>query len=286
MRYITIRTHQKALTDQQKEALAQGIERALDAVVQDDEPNWLVFEHAGDGGAMLLDQYDAGAVEGRDNSSEQSVVTPQHPVKAFAYHSDFDGQGIVSYLAGGLSNYRNPAETGLVVVSSSPLAADSEPASAIVGTSAVRCVTAPRPNAWFALDFNERSIAPTHYSLRHYSSWDTEALRTWTFEASVDGQNWIILRSHIDDTSLNAKGATHTWNLPGSATPVFYRYFRVLQRGLNSNRHNFLALSGFEIYGQMQEPAGAAIPEKTSTVNVVAGKGLAGKIGRLFGGRK
>lgn len=288
MRYITIRTHKTPFSEEQKKALAQRIEHAIDNIVQadatqTDEVNWLVFEHAGE--AVLLDQFDDTIVEGEEQADLDAPNIEQHPQKTYVYQSDFDGQGIVAYLAGGLANYNNPAEKGLIKITSSPLSHDSEPATAIVGNEVVRCVTAARANSWFALDFGERSIAPTHYTLRHYNSWDTEALRTWTFEASVDGQNWVILRSHLDDTSLNAKGATHTWNVPSESTPTYYRYFRILQRGLNSNRHHYLALSGFEIYGRMQEPASATMPSKQNTIKVVSSKGLTGRFGKLFGRR-
>ncbi len=32
-------------------------------------------------------------------------------------------------------------------------------------------------------DFLARRVAATHYTLRHYSSWDTEAVRHWNFQA-------------------------------------------------------------------------------------------------------
>lgn len=285
MRYITIRTHKVALTDEQKQALAQGFERVLDTVIQDDEPNWLVFEHSG-GNAIQLDQIDDSVIEGQQQTHSDTQDSKIHQVKTFSYHSDFDGLGIITYLAGGLQHYRNPAETGLINVSSSTLASDSKPASAIIGNAVVRCVTAPKINAWFMIDFNMRAIAPSHYSLRHYSSWDTEALRTWTFEASIDGQNWVILSSHVNDASLNAKGATHTWTLPMNSTPVFYRYFRVMQRGLNSNRHHYMALSGFEIYGQMQEPLSAPVSEKQTAANISLEKMPSKNIGRMFSSLK
>ena len=32
------------------------------------------------------------------------------------------------------------------------------------------------------------------------------ALRHWQFQASKDGDNWVTLQSHDDDTSLNDPG--------------------------------------------------------------------------------
>ncbi len=53
-------------------------------------------------------------------------------------------------------------------------------------------------------------VIPTHYSMRHYSSFDTECVRNWRFEAcnnsttGYDGQ-WGVLYKHVNDSSLNHK---------------------------------------------------------------------------------
>ena len=37
-----------------------------------------------------------------------------------------------------------------------------------------------------AVDLGDKLLLPTHYSIRHYSSWDTEALRNWIRQAEAD----------------------------------------------------------------------------------------------------
>jgi hypothetical protein len=171
----------------------------------------------------------------------------------FNYKTDFDDNGILYWL--GTNQYqqpwRNPAETGLVLVQSVPLAEQpkSEPCSAIVGRSVVRCVTLPNREGWFMIDFQRWWIKPTHYSLRHYDSWDTECLRDWKLQASNDGKKWTKLMSHKKDETLNCKGASGTWVIPKPKKG--YRMFRILQTGKNSNGHWYMACSGFEIYGQI-----------------------------------
>lgn len=68
-------------------------------------------------------------------------------------------------------------------------------------------------------------------------------------QGSNDGQNWTIIKRHVEDPALNAKGATNTWKLSGAVEP--YRMFRILQWGINSNKHNYLSLSGIEFYGTL-----------------------------------
>jgi hypothetical protein len=101
-------------------------------------------------------------------------------------------------------------------------------------------------------------------------NYKADALRTWDLQGSVDCQNWTVLKRHTNDKSLNSNFASHTWPLPGINKvydiPRFvllfiegtwygisrkqaYRYFRILQTGRNSNNHNFLVISGLELYG-------------------------------------
>jgi hypothetical protein len=59
-------------------------------------------------------------------------------------------------------------------------------------------------------------------------------------QASNDGASWTTLKEHINDDALKLKGATHTWDLPVQFES--YQYFRIMQTGLNSNNHEYLAL--------------------------------------------
>lgn len=152
----------------------------------------------------------------------------------------------------------------------------SAPATSILGKATVRCVSDPKPNSWFQVNLNDCAIAPTHYSLRHYSTWDTEALRTWKLEGSADGRNWILLSAHDQDASLHGKGSTHTWALPRQAGGQrFLRYFRLQQTGSNSNGNYFLACSGFELYGTVLVQGVPPIPAVPSGV-AQAGSPLGG----------
>jgi hypothetical protein len=174
----------------------------------------------------------------------------------FKYSADFDRNGILYWLGTNryTSEYKNPGLTGLVRCTSAPLATQppSAPASSAFGRDLVRCVTLPMKEAWFAIDFVNFAVLPTAYTLRHYDSWDTEALRDWKLQGSSDGKKWHKIFSHKKEEALNRKGASHTWVLPKTKKP--YRHFRILQTGKNSNGHWFCAMSGFEIYGQIFAP--------------------------------
>lgn len=81
--------------------------------------------------------------------------------------------------------------------------------------------------------------------------------------------SWILLGTHTNDTSLNGQNSSSSWRLQknlykehsippyndlitdGTSSTFFgYRCILLLQTGPNSNGNNFMALSGFEIYGE------------------------------------
>ena len=181
--------------------------------------------------------------------------SPSSAGQHFVYQHDLDHNGVVYAIAtyNHTQPWRNAADAHLVSLSSSPLLDASAPLSSLVGPEVVRCVTQPRQGSWIAIDLLDKTVLLTAYTLRHYSSWDTEALRHWRLEGSVDGERWTLLREHVNDESLNAKGKAVTWiidvNVPGCARA--YRMFRVTQTGENSNKHHYLACSGWELYGQL-----------------------------------
>ena len=84
----------------------------------------------------------------------------------------------------GKKSWKNPVDLGFVRVNYSSVMHDSAPPKQILGPNILRIVTKPDPKSWFSFDVSPRSIKPTAYMIRHYSSWDTEAVRNWQFEVS------------------------------------------------------------------------------------------------------
>ena len=115
----------------------------------------------------------------------------------------------------------------------------------------------------------ERRLLPTCYTLRNRNS-TSHVLRNWYFEGSQTGANWVILDAriyHSDQADRNAtleaefkdftkSGGAMTFTID---TEIYrklgaegYRFFRVVQVGRNTSGTDNLALSGIELYGQVQ----------------------------------
>nr|XP_039251109.1 uncharacterized protein LOC120328643 [Styela clava] len=180
---------------------------------------------------------------------ESSAIT-------FHYEKDFDENGIIYWIG---TNWRtalkwvNPAIHNLVHITSSegrglPYGKLEEVLSR--DPAPLNCHTSNSKTAWICIDFR-LWIIPSAYTLRHSRGYVNSALRNWLFQASKDGQTWITLYNHSNDTSLNEPGSTATWNITSHVgEKQGWRHFRLQQSGQTARkRTHYLSMSGLEIYG-------------------------------------
>eukprot|EP01120_Amphizonella_sp_Union-15-10_P010313 TRINITY_DN4110_c0_g1_i1.p1 TRINITY_DN4110_c0_g1~~TRINITY_DN4110_c0_g1_i1.p1 ORF type:complete len:282 (+),score=26.06 TRINITY_DN4110_c0_g1_i1:162-1007(+) len=159
-------------------------------------------------------------------------------------------KGIIGWIATncGQEEWQNPHKLGRVKVHSPTLSKGNW--ATLVDKESAEIWTQDMPNMWFSIDLR-RLILPSAYSLRHGGNWKADAIRTWDLQGSVDGVNWVTLRRHTNDSSLNSPFAVHSWTLP--ETKEAYRHFRIFQTGRNSSNRNFLVISGFEFFGTLYD---------------------------------
>ena len=126
----------------------------------------------------------------------------------FVHQYPMDENGILYFFGshGKTKPWQNPADQGMCIVTTCEMMPDSAPCNALCGREALRCVTKPSANCWFAVDLVDKFVKPSNYTLRHYISWDTECLRNWVVEGSIDGERWLVIRQHQNDQALNFKG--------------------------------------------------------------------------------
>eukprot|EP01083_Nonionella_stella_P095039 266733_1 len=163
----------------------------------------------------------------------------------FEYKSDFDINGIVYAIATdyGQTQWTNPAKRNLIRITSTRWSGYIENVLSVTKVEG-ECCSCGTMNPRLTIDFGaKRKIKPSHYTLRHDDS-AGYYLRKWNFEGSNDGASWNTLRSHCDDTSLNAPYATHTWTIDADE---YYQMFRIFLTG----GWAILSCSGFEIYGYL-----------------------------------
>mmetsp|Transcript_1210 Transcript_1210/g.4347 ORF Transcript_1210/g.4347 Transcript_1210/m.4347 type:complete len:447 (+) Transcript_1210:70-1410(+) len=169
----------------------------------------------------------------------------------FEYLDDFDKNGILYWIAtdGLCRAWSNPHLSQAVVVTASSV--DKGELEQLVSRQPGELWTQDVPAQWFCIDLGHNStLRPTHYTLRHGANYKSDSLRCWDFQGSANGRDWTVIRRHTKDASLAGPFATHTWEVESEKS---YRYFRVLQTGHNSSNHNFLLVSGIELYGDLYE---------------------------------
>ena len=171
------------------------------------------------------------------------------------------GRGGVVYYIGSRRRscrWQNPGETGHISVNVSSmdakcLADDFEAMNRDPFPIGYSTDPADRtPSVSF--DLHGRSVVPTHYTLRHPGLDGVCCLRNWRLEASDDGQLWVPLRIHRNDTALTRRGDAKTW--PIVLNPTLrgpFRSFRIVGTGLNSSGNSQMCISGFEVYGSLKE---------------------------------
>jgi len=171
------------------------------------------------------------------------------------FDSAFDTNGVLYHIGteGGTTPYVNPHDAGRVVATASTFGPFGSRASRFVQhrhpEGGVYNITSNQPNSWMAVDLGERhSLVLTHYCLR--STRSPHKPRTWTLQGSNDGNEWTVLKSHTNDSSLAEQSNSEAaWPVEAAGA---YRHFRIRQTGWNSHHHHNLACSGIEIYGMLK----------------------------------
>ena len=115
--------------------------------------------------------------------------------------------------------------------------------------------TRNEPFSWVCVDIGaSRSLIIDHYCLRHGNPTGIGRLQHWQLEGSNDNSQWAVLSVHDGDLSLPAVGfSVAAWPVPGIEEA--FRFFRVVQTGLNSQGGHYLYCAGLELYGLLSDNA-------------------------------
>jgi len=105
-------------------------------------------------------------------------------------------------------------------------------------------------DASFTVDLKNIQVVPTFYTLRDSCSGGMHQLRNWNLEGSNDGNMWVVLRKHVNDTSIASQGDSASWKIDGQVEA--FHMFRIKVTGPGGfAQYFFLFCSGFEIYGDV-----------------------------------
>jgi hypothetical protein len=110
------------------------------------------------------------------------------------------------------------------------------------------------PGHWICYDFKERTIVPTHYSLRSasrdYGGVGGSHLKSWLIETSMNESNWTVVDERRDNADLNDQNVTRAFAVSVSQQ---CRFIRLVMLGKNHAGWYGLRISSFEIFGSLIE---------------------------------
>jgi len=174
------------------------------------------------------------------------------------YSHDLDTNGLFYYIGteGGQKEWSNPGVAGIVTVEYFPPACGH--ATDAVGRSIEDCHTGNCAGAWWSFDLGPRFwLVPNCYTIRHKCGTGCNYLRSWDLEARADiSDDWITLRSHVNDVSLNGdvrwgqEPPTASWSLE---TDTAFTMFRLRLTDRDSSGSYHICCCGFELYGVLFE---------------------------------
>lgn len=175
------------------------------------------------------------------------------------YVSDGDTNGIF-YLIGtafGAEAWMNPHTFKFLTVVFSSIGNGTE--FELVDRATSDLYTANTASSWIAVDIGAaRTLAPDRYSIRSRSgvAGGNIYIRNWKLQgsnnpasnsiANLAAATWVDLDVQVNNTTINAVNQWLTLPVTGAAT---YRWFRILQNGVNSLGSNFLMCAELELYG-------------------------------------
>ena len=181
---------------------------------------------------------------------EEAAVLMQQG-RTWEYESDFDQNGVLNWLGtnGRTTGYTNPCSSGKVIVTPSSVEGGSTPQGFIEHTSTgSKSYTTNRAGSSVVVQLPV-PVVVNRYTLRHGLNATNQILRSWNLEGSMDGTEWVVLRRHENDTSLNGALATASWD--ANPDGLAFSHFRIIMTGANFSANHYLMMSGLELYGRI-----------------------------------
>eukprot|EP01064_Diplonema_japonicum_P027346 TRINITY_DN3938_c5_g1_i1.p1 TRINITY_DN3938_c5_g1~~TRINITY_DN3938_c5_g1_i1.p1 ORF type:complete len:193 (+),score=8.32 TRINITY_DN3938_c5_g1_i1:73-651(+) len=169
---------------------------------------------------------------------------------------NWDEGGVLDWVASqyGTGKWRNPLDTGDVLVKSSSMVSGQLRSMVEKNISEISVVTRNEPFSWVQVELPV-AVCPTHYRMSHMQHSPKSFLRSWAFCGSYDGEDWRVLCQHKNDKTLvneSADTLTGAWEVR-MTKPEFYPYFRIVmfEEG-NSESTNTLIASCLELFGSVR----------------------------------
>ena len=183
------------------------------------------------------------------NEQISKMIKPERYSNQFKYSEDKVFSGILNYLN---KTSSNNIENEINITSSSCCDTNSYPPKNVLNyedkTKFFHSSNAE--NNWLCIDFKERQVIPSHYTIRSEHRYGTNYyhLKNWVIEGSNDNKSWEVLDERKDCTILKGQSYVHTFEIQQHKSDK-YKFIRIRQNGPNWHNDNWLIFDSIEIYG-------------------------------------
>lgn len=186
-------------------------------------------------------------ISSKVQSENKKTISSRHSLEKNEFLQDKD-QGIISYM---YQKCVNPFSKGIVNISSSSTYNDNHhPINVTKSNEKSFYLSNDEPDQWIMYDFPKNEIIPYFYSLGSTCGWgsDEENICNWAIEVSNDGHTWIEVDRQEENPDLNGSNITKKFTVQKN---IRCKSIRIRQIGKNTYNRLYLALSYFEIYGEI-----------------------------------
>ncbi|KAL8487068.1 hypothetical protein ACS0TY_023666 [Phlomoides rotata] len=178
--------------------------------------------------------------------------------KELQYICDGDSNGVL-YFAGtsyGEHQWVNPVLAKKVTITaSSPLSRFTDPKVLVSRSYQGTSFAGPRMEdgkntVWWMVDVGQgHQLMCNYYTLRQDGS--TAFIRSWSFQGSMDGNNWTNLRVHEKDETMCKPAQFASWPIVAPNALLPFRFFRLVLTAPTTDTANpwILCICFLELYG-------------------------------------
>ncbi|KAK4434125.1 BTB/POZ domain-containing protein [Sesamum alatum] len=192
---------------------------------------------------------------------EKDINKFQHRRSSFKelqYICDGDSNGVL-YFAGtsyGEHQWVNPVLSKKVTITpSSPLSRFTDPKVLVSRSYQGTSFAGPRmedgrTTSWWMVDIGHgHQLMCNYYTLRQDGS--RAFIRNWSFQGSMDGNNWTNLRVHENDETMCKPGQYASWPIVGPNALLPFRFFRAVLTAPTTDTTNpwSFCICFLELYG-------------------------------------
>ena len=191
-----------------------------------------------------------------DSKSDSQRYNKHEIVKEFNNSQGKEFQGIMRHLTDETGG--NIHDNGTIEITSNPVYSSSfAPRNCVDYEKTNYYMTKEEGNdAFICFDFKEKSVQLTDYSIKTCDNEPgTYHLKNWVIEVSDDGIKWDEVDNHKNDSTMNKRYITCTFNI--QTKTGFHRFVRLRQTGeswYNSGNHTCFLFHQIEFYGKIKIP--------------------------------